>query len=798
MYVYRDFLVLLPYELAVHLLSFLDSRSLLNVALVSKAWNIFASDNSVWKRLYFANGWTVNQDMVDWYLRSSPFDDIRPARSVSNGKRKMVDLDMSDAGARECEDFEMLQAPAFVDETDYDSLHRFARRYSCNPVMPFESGDDIIMMHPADHEKDDPEASNFIYQEHTLEGSPTTIEATSSSSSTALHSSQSPGPVRTPNQSQRHSKFSMPSTPFLPSFPRGRLSTYTFGNHLTTPPSMLKRMSQRSSTPSQIRIPGLPLGNNSNSRPPKFFGHGPSSPEPDHMTTQPSVIPGSPPPIGPSSPLGFNPGAHSPLAAKSLWNVIRQGVMGVSGPSTWPLMHSNRHPDDIDSGPDQGSSTLPHGHHHHQHHQSHSHHLHLSPSIPSWLMNIPSPLTASSRNQRANTVTGTTNANAVGSTIATAPQQPPRPPMAIANLQLENLSDPVPRSIEYTAQDAPLPSEILSAKVQRIHRDPITRQAMINWKFLYKQRQLLEQNWARGAHSARLLPGHAEGIYCIQFDERKIASGSRDNTIKIWNLATGACLRTYHGHSASVLCLQYDDDKIVSGGSDTTIIVRELQTGKIIRMLVGHQDSVLSLRLEKDTVVSCSKDRTVKIWKISTGELVRTLVGHRAAVNAVQFSPESSETSYMGHNRVVVSASGDRSIKIWSFATGECLRTLEGHTRGIACIQFEGNVIISGSSDKSIKIWDIARGECIQTLIGHENLVRTLQFSHGRIISGGYDETIKIWDQESGTVVANLEGGHSHRVFKLQFNESKIVSCSQDQKIVVWDFAAGLDTTFLM
>ncbi|KAF8975640.1 hypothetical protein BGZ52_008739, partial [Haplosporangium bisporale] len=144
--------------------------------------------------------------------------------------------------------------------------------------------------------------------------------------------------------------------------------------------------------------------------------------------------------------------------------------------------------------------------------------------------------------------------------------------MAISALQLENLSDPVPRTIDYNAPDAPLPSNILSLKVLKIHRDPQTHQAMINWKFLYKQRKQLEQNWAHGVHSAQLLPGHAEGIYCIQFDERKIASGSRDNTIKIWNLATGACLRTYHGHSASVLCLQYDDDKIVSGGSDTNII----------------------------------------------------------------------------------------------------------------------------------------------------------------------------------------------------------------------------------
>ncbi|KAF9415811.1 hypothetical protein BGZ94_010389 [Podila epigama] len=383
----------------------------------------------------------------------------------------------------------------------------------------------------------------------------------------------------------------------------------------------------------------------------------------------------------------------------------------------------------------------------------------------------------------------------------TTPTQP-RSPMAIANLHLENLSDPVPRMIDalpVQGIDAPLPSEVLSPEVLQTHWDARTQQPCINWKHLYRQRKMLCRNWATGVHSAKLLPGHAEGIYCIQFDERKIVSGSRDNTIKIWNLATGACLRTYKGHSASVLCLQYDDERIVSGGSDSNIIVRDLQTGKIERWLQGHGDSVLSLRLEKDTVVSCSKDRTVKIWKISTGELVRTLTGHRAAVNAVQFSPESSTETYLGgHQRIVVSASGDRTIKIWSFETGECLRTLEGHTRGIACIQFEGNLIISGSSDKSIKIWDIARGECIRTLVGHEDLVRTLQFGNGRIISGGYDETIKIWDQETGAVVANLEGGHSHRVFKLQFNDSKIVSCSQDQKIVIWDFSVGIDTTFLV
>ncbi|KAF9294650.1 hypothetical protein BGZ88_003559 [Linnemannia elongata] len=148
---HRDFLAELPYELTVHLLSYLDEKSLLNVALVSKEWNRFTSDNAVWKGIYVRHGWAVNQDMIDWYLKGSELElasivlereqeqehedrVLFAARSaVSNGKRrKVVDIDpKDDAAERSGDDYDMLQDVVtpyerYPDEEGDRKLQRFS------------------------------------------------------------------------------------------------------------------------------------------------------------------------------------------------------------------------------------------------------------------------------------------------------------------------------------------------------------------------------------------------------------------------------------------------------------------------------------------------------------------------------------------------------------------------------------------------------------------------------------------------------------------------------------------------
>ncbi|XP_014557623.1 hypothetical protein COCVIDRAFT_96688 [Bipolaris victoriae FI3] len=300
-------------------------------------------------------------------------------------------------------------------------------------------------------------------------------------------------------------------------------------------------------------------------------------------------------------------------------------------------------------------------------------------------------------------------------------------------------------------------------------------EAKINWQFLYKQKRRLEDNWSAGRFTNFQLPhpnhpeeAHTECVYTIQYSGKYLVSGSRDKTIRVWNLDT---LRLVHppliGHSASVLCLQFDErpdqDIIVSGGSDCRVILWRFSTGRIIKEIEkAHSESVLNLRFDDRYLVTCSKDKTIKVWNrkemmptddtypsstmksaakfpsyiinmqdyvaqqhlhlkpLAPYSLIMTLEGHGAAVNAIQILDGQ-----------IVSASGDRSVKCWDVRTGACTRTFSGHTKGIACVQFDGRRIVSGSSDESVRIFDRATGAEVACLNGHSNLVRTVQAQFG-------------------------------------------------------------------
>ena len=131
---------------------------------------------------------------------------------------------------------------------------------------------------------------------------------------------------------------------------------------------------------------------------------------------------------------------------------------------------------------------------------------------------------------------------------------------------------------------------------------------------IIKDIDAIENNWRIGKHNLQRINCRSEnskGVYCLQYDDTKIVSGLRDNTIKMWDRNTLACLRVLNGHTGSVLCLQYDERVIISGSSDSTVRVWDVATGEMVNTLIHHCEAVLHLRFYNGMMVTCSKDRSI-------------------------------------------------------------------------------------------------------------------------------------------------------------------------------------------
>ncbi|MBW4634376.1 MAG: serine/threonine protein kinase [Iphinoe sp. HA4291-MV1] len=303
----------------------------------------------------------------------------------------------------------------------------------------------------------------------------------------------------------------------------------------------------------------------------------------------------------------------------------------------------------------------------------------------------------------------------------------------------------------------------------------------------------------------RTLTGHSSMVLAVAIssDGRIIASGSNDNTIKLWQLETGKLLRTlgrwFSGHSNIVRAVAFSPDgqllasgswdetiklwqvsrgkeihtltsygnwinsiafspippnpsyqqetymrgwMLASGGADSTVKLWIAGIGIEINTFTGHSDSVWSVAFSPDgqLLASGSSDSTIKLWQVDTGREIRTLTGHSFFVNSVTFSPDG---------QLLASGSADGTIKLWQVSTGEEIRTFTGHSDAVCSVTFSPNVqlLASGSWDRTIKIWQIGTGSEICTLCDHSNYVRSVVFSPDgqTIVSGSDDDTIKIW-----------------------------------------------------
>lgn len=257
-----------------------------------------------------------------------------------------------------------------------------------------------------------------------------------------------------------------------------------------------------------------------------------------------------------------------------------------------------------------------------------------------------------------------------------------------------------------------------------------------------------------------LLTGHTGFVVTLAVAPQKphiFASASKDNSVRVWAIsgkAGAACIASGMFHNASACGLAFSQASVsflLSGAEDNI-----LKLWKIPKKLEEHDGSSLMMKAscmahEKDInaiavspndkmVATASLDKTAKLWNVKDLSPLGTLRGHRRGIWSLIFSPV---------DQVVMTCSADTTIKIWSLADLSCLKTLEGHESSVMKCSFlsRGLQVISTSGDGLIKLWTIKTSECVASLDGHIGKIWALAVSkdESRLVTGCSASKIVLW-----------------------------------------------------
>ncbi|KAG0366161.1 hypothetical protein BGZ54_005732, partial [Gamsiella multidivaricata] len=134
----------------------------------------------------------------------------------------------------------------------------------------------------------------------------------------------------------------------------------------------------------------------------------------------------------------------------------------------------------------------------------------------------------------------------------------------------------------------------------------------------------------------------------------------------------------------------------ITGSRDATLRVWDIQTGKNIFLLQGHRDSVRCMEVRGELLVSGSYDCTARVWSLVTGECLLVLQGHFQQIYSIAFNGE-----------YIITGSLDSTCRLWSPVSGQCLATLQGHTQLVGQLQLSGDSLMTGGGDGFMYLWNL-------------------------------------------------------------------------------------------
>jgi len=287
----------------------------------------------------------------------------------------------------------------------------------------------------------------------------------------------------------------------------------------------------------------------------------------------------------------------------------------------------------------------------------------------------------------------------------------------------------------------------------------------------------------RRVRATTQLGSPSQTIYTLQVRyDRQLARG--ECSLEQFAGQTGTLMLVLNaGSSADKDWAVLTEFKILSGPAASE------KQKQIVKNLSGHSGRLYGIRFSPDgsSVVTASADRTARVWAFPSGKLTSTLRGHSGNVFSADFSPNS---------RRVVTAGGDATARIWQSGSGNQLRVLQGHSKAVLTAAFspDGSLVATGSDDGTVKIWQASNGKELRSIQIASLGVYSVAFNpQGRLLAvGSTNGGLSLWRVNSGEKVRELSG-HTRAVSSVEFTHTgiRLVSASVDNTARVWNTDSG-------
>lgn len=284
--------------------------------------------------------------------------------------------------------------------------------------------------------------------------------------------------------------------------------------------------------------------------------------------------------------------------------------------------------------------------------------------------------------------------------------------------------------------------------------------------------------------------GHYEAVKAVAFtpDGKHLLSGSRDKTIKLWDLSTGHEIRSYLGHKSTIndLAVTSDGKFFVSGSADYTAKLWNIFTGELVRSFQGHSNYLTSIAISQDEnyLLTGGYDREAILWDIKTGEEIR-----RYKADPDKGLGYGVDVSFSTDSKYVLLGSDNRAVRIYSIEGGDQLMNLKpekGSCGGCGTFVYPiPDRVISASNNGDLKVWNIQDGSTEKTLYTNPDEFSGLDFDDKDRIVVSTSDSLKLFSLSKGDLVWERKIDSKKDITDVCISpDGKTIAVSSDDHIV--------------